>query len=72
MIIQSSSVGTSASRRYSYNQSSYTEHSEWDNATGEFFQEICSEALYVKEESLSRNGDAYLPSTVSLFYERNS
>ena len=65
MIIQSSSVGTSASRRYSYNQSSYTEHSEWDNATGEFFQEICSEALCVKEESLSRNGAACLPSTES-------
>ena len=65
MIIQSSSVGTSASRRYSYNQSSYTEHSEWNNATGEFFQEICSEALYVKEESLSRNGSACLPSSDS-------
>lgn len=65
MIIQSSSVGTSASRRYSYNQSSYTEHSEWNNATGEFFQEICSEVLYVKEESLSKNGEACLPSTVS-------
>ena len=65
LIIQSSSVGTSASRRYSYNQSSYTEYSEWDNATGEYFQEICSEALYVKEESTSRNGVACLPAANS-------
>lgn len=61
MIIQSSSVGTSASRRYSYNQLNYTEYSEWDNATGDFFQETCSEAIHVKEESLSRNGATYAP-----------
>lgn len=61
MIIQSSSVGTSASRRYSYNQLNYTEYSEWDNATGDFFQETCREAVHVKEESLSRNGSAYAP-----------
>lgn len=61
MIIQSSSVGTSASRRYSYNQLSYAEHSEWDNATGDFFQETCSEAIQVKEESLSQNGCSYAP-----------
>ena len=65
LIIQTSSVGTSASRKYSYNQTSYTEHSEWDNATGEFYQEICSEALSVKEESASRNGSACQSSLVS-------
>lgn len=61
MIIQSSSVGTSASRRYSYNQLNYTEYSEWDNATGDFFQETCRETIHVKEESLSHNGAVYSP-----------
>ena len=61
MIIQTSSVGTSASRKYSYNQINYTEHSEWDNATGEFFQEVCSEAIFKREESLSRHGASLLP-----------
>ena len=61
MIIQSSSVGTSASRRYSYNQTSYTEYSEWDNATGDFFQETCQEAIHVKEASFSSNGAVYTP-----------
>lgn len=65
MIIQSSSVGTSASRRYNYNQFSYAEHSEWDNATGDFFQETCSEELHIREESLSQNGTAYLPACSS-------
>ena len=65
MIIQSSSVGTSASRRYNYNQFSYAEHSEWDNATGDFFQESCSEELHIREESLSQNGTAYLPACSS-------
>ena len=65
MIIQSSSVGTNASRRYSYNQSSYAEHSEWDNSTGEFFQETCSDALFVKEESNSKNGVSYMPPQTS-------
>ena len=58
LIIQSSSIGTSASRRYQSTQSSYTEHSEWDNATGAFFQEICNNTIHVKEESFSRNGEA--------------
>ena len=61
LIIQSSSVGTSASRRYSYNQTSYTEYTEWNNATGDFFQETCQEAIHVKEESMSRNGATYVP-----------
>ena len=63
LIIQSSNVGTSASRRYSYNQLSYTEHSEWNNATGDFFQEACRESIHVKEEAYSRNGSAYAPLT---------
>ena len=60
MIIQTSSVGTNASRRYNLNQYNYTEHREWDNATGEFFQESCSESVHVKEEGNSRNGEAYI------------
>lgn len=58
LIIQSSSIGTSASRRYQSTQSSYTEHSEWDNTTGALFQEICNNTIHVKEESFSRNGEA--------------
>ena len=65
MIIQSSTVGTSASRRYSYNQFYYTEHAEWNNATGEFSQETCSESLQVKEEAASQNGAAYVPFSYS-------
>lgn len=61
MIIQSSSVGTSASRRYHYTQSSYAEHSEWDNATGAFFQETSSNVIHVNESSASRNGTACAP-----------
>lgn len=61
MIIQSSSIGTSASRRYQSTQSSYAEHSEWDNATGAFFQETCSNVIQVKESSASRNGATCAP-----------
>ena len=64
MIIQSSSVGTSASRRYNYTQLSYSEHSEWNNATGEFFQEACSESIQIKKESFSQNG-TYVPISTS-------
>ena len=65
LIIQTSSVGTTASRRYNYNQFSYSEHSQWDNATGEFFQENCSESIYVKEESASINGEFCAPPQIS-------
>ncbi|MBQ3558520.1 MAG: hypothetical protein IJA07_03270 [Agathobacter sp.] len=61
LIIQTSSVGTSASRRYNYQQLSYAEHSEWDNATGAFSKEICSNALYANEQSYSRNGAMCTP-----------
>lgn len=61
MIIQSSNVGTSASRRYIHNQLNYTEHTEWNNATGDFFQETCQEAIHIKESSLSQNGATYVP-----------
>lgn len=61
MIIQSSSIGTSASRRYQSSQLSYAEYSEWDNSTGAFFQETCSNAIHVKEESFSRNGAPCTP-----------
>ena len=60
MIIQTSSVGTSASRKYSFTQTNYTEHSKWDNATGDFFQETCSEEIRKKEESLSQHGAAFV------------
>lgn len=56
MIIQSSSIGTSASRRYQSTQSSYTDYREWDNATGAFFQETCSNVIKVTENSFSQNG----------------
>ena len=56
MIIQSSSIGTSASRRYQSTQSSYIEHSEWDNATGTSITEITSEVTHVQIASNSRNG----------------
>ena len=65
LIIQTSSVGTSASRKYSYSQINYTEHSEWDNATGEFFQEVCCEEIYQKEESISQHGSSFAPLTSS-------
>ncbi len=56
LIIQSSSIGTSASRRYSSTQSSYIEHSEWDNATGTSFTEACSKVVQMTEYSASKNG----------------
>lgn len=49
MIIQTSSVGTSASRRYQYGQMSYSEHTEWDNATGAYFNEVCSNVMHESE-----------------------
>ena len=56
MIIQNSSVGTSASRRYHSTQSSYIEHSEWDNATGTSFTEACSKVIHVNIATSSYNG----------------
>lgn len=56
LIITNSSVGTNASRRYQSTQMSYTEHTEWDNSTGAFFQETCSTILHEKETSKSQNG----------------
>ncbi len=50
MIIQSSSVGTSANRQYQSTQLHFSEHTEWDNRTGEFSQEIHSNELHEKEE----------------------
>jgi len=61
LIIQSSSVGTSASRRYQSVQSSYSEHTEWDNATGAFFQETCSTIIHEKELYTSQNGSMCTP-----------
>ena len=61
LIIQSSTISSNANRRYSYNQFNYTEHTEWNNATGEFSQETCSESIQIKETSLSRNGTTYIP-----------
>lgn len=53
LIIQSSSVGTTASRRYNSTQTNYTEHNEWDNSTGEYSQEICSNTIHADGESTS-------------------
>jgi len=61
LIIQTSSVGTSASRRYQSIQSSLSDHSEWDNATGAFFQETCSNITKVTETSYSQNGTICSP-----------
>jgi len=61
LIITNSSIGTSSSRRYQSTQMSYTEHSEWDNSTGEFFQETCSTILHEKELSESQNGSICTP-----------
>ncbi len=56
MIIQSSSIGTSASRRYQSTQSSYIEHSEWDNATGTSFTQACSNVMQIDIATSSYNG----------------
>lgn len=56
MIIQNSSIGTSASRRYQSTQSSYTEHKEWDNATGTSITETHSEVINVNIATNSCNG----------------
>ncbi len=56
MIIQSSSIGTSASRRYQSTQSSYIEHSEWDNATGTSFTQACSKVVHTQIATSSYNG----------------
>ena len=61
LIITNSSVGTSASRRYQSTQMSYVEHTEWDNATGAFFQETCNSILQEKEMSESQNGSMCEP-----------
>ena len=65
LIIQTSSVGTSASRRYNYNQLNCSEHKEWNNATGEFLEESFREEIQIHEESTSKNGEAYIPTTTT-------
>lgn len=61
MIIQSSSVGTSASRRYQSTQSSFIEHIEWDNSTGAYTSESSSHVVQITENSASQNGAACAP-----------
>lgn len=56
MIIQSSNLNSSASRRYQSVESTYTEHKNWDNATGTNFTEVCSSVLKRDERSGSMNG----------------
>lgn len=56
LIIQSSSIGTSASRRYQSTQNSYIEHKEWDNATGTSITETTSEVTHIEIATNSRNG----------------
>lgn len=64
MIIQNSSIGTSASRRYQSAYSSYIQHKEWDNATGASTTETQSETTQINIATTSCNGvlrDAPLP-----------
>lgn len=56
MIIQNSSIGTSASRRYQFDQTNYVEHNEWDNSTGTSTTEITSETAHVHIATNSYNG----------------
>lgn len=56
LIIQSSSIGTSASRRYQSTQSSFIQHSEWNNATGTSITETTSEVIHVNIATNSQNG----------------
>ena len=56
MIIQTSNLNTSASRRYRSTESTYTEHRNWDNATGTNFTEVCSSVVKKEELSGSKNG----------------
>lgn len=71
LIIQNSSVGTSAGRRYQSTNSSYTEYTEWDNSNGDFFQKKCSSAIQEKEVSASQNGKACLPEEKSTQLSEN-
>ena len=56
LIIQSSNLNSSASRRYQSAEATYTEHQKWDNATGANFIEVCSTYLAKEELSGSKNG----------------
>ena len=56
LIIQNSSIGTSASRRYQFDQTNYVEHNEWDNSTGTSTTEITSETAHVHIATNSYNG----------------
>ncbi len=73
MIIQSSSIGTIASRRYQSTQSSYVEHSVWDNATGTSFTETTSEVIHVQIATNSCNGTLNdVPTNLIDFSEHNA
>lgn len=61
MIIQSSSVGSHASRHYQSSQISYAEHSEWDNATGAYTNTRSSYAVNTTECSATYNGAVCAP-----------
>lgn len=56
MIIQNSTINSSASRRYQSTQSTYVENKTWDNATGTSFTEACSNVIHKSESSASKNG----------------
>ncbi len=55
MIIQNSTLNSSASRRYQYTSSFYEERSVWDNATGESQTAISMQTAYASESSASMN-----------------
>jgi len=59
LIIQSSNLNSSASRRYQSTQSTYTKNQTWDNATGTNFTEACSSVIHKAEIYASKNGALY-------------
>ena len=68
MIIQNSSIGTSASRYFYSMQSSYAEHSEWDNATRAFASTSTGCTTETTECSATKNGVGYVPAQNSTNY----
>ncbi len=69
MIIQNSTLNSSASRRYQSARSSYIEHKEWDNATGTTFTQACSKVIQTNICTGSYNG---VDSDAPLFLNNNS
>lgn len=58
MIIQNSTLQSSASRQYYFTRSIYKERSERDNATGETVMEAANKVTHVNVTTASSNGTA--------------